>query len=177
MKLCREMRWNPKNELNRHEAFEKDPEKQIRHKYGIAFLEDPKKKIPLEKIGKNPFWSVLKNRGIKGPNWPSIQNPLYPKGEPVIRSYEASFEDKMQAPLTLVINLVYSKAEIMARVKRLVNEAFDDRKKRGLEVYGSRKRFKLYDRYLASWDMKEGGLTYRQIAAKLFPHISQSIII
>lgn len=168
--VCQQQGWDPKDELIRCEAFEKEPDKQIRIKYGIALLEDPNKHISLAKIEDNPFWRLIEDRGLKRPTWPSIQNPLYPKGEPVIRTYGGSFEDKVQAPLNLIIDLTYPKSEILARVKKLVDDAIKERRKLGLPVHSSRKQFKLYGVYLKIWDLKKQGLTYKEIAAKIYPN-------
>lgn len=170
LELCRKEGRDPKNILTRYEFPVKAPEEQIRPKYGIAFLEDPNKKIPLDKIEKNPFWPFFENRGLKKPTWPSILNPLYPKGEPVIRTYAGSYEDKVQALLNMIVDLTYPKAEIMARVKKLVDDAIEERKKLGLDIHKSRKRFTIYDQYLKIWDLRKSGLTLKGIAAKVFPH-------
>lgn len=169
LELCGRNNWDPKSGSARYETFEKNPDRQIRRKHGIAFLEDPNKHIPLDKFEENPFWPVMEDRGLKRPTWPSILKPHYPKGEPVIRIYTDQFKEKIAAPLALVIDLTYPKSNLMARVKKLVDDAIEERKRRGLDIHKGRKRFDLYDQYLKIWDLRKKKLTYKQIATELFP--------
>jgi hypothetical protein len=168
VKLCKKEGWDPETKPLQLEHWEK-PDKQRRLKYGVVLLENPTKKIPLDKIEENPFWPYFEDKGFKRPRWRSFLNPLYPKGEPVIIASRGSSDDEVEAPLNLIINLTFPKTEIMARVKKLVEDAIEERKKVGLHVYRSRKRFDLYDQYLKIWDLRKRGLTYKEIAAKVYP--------
>jgi len=167
--LCGRNNWDPKSGSARYETFEKNPDRQIRRKHGIAFLEDPDRDIPMDNVEENPFWPLIEDRGLKRPTWPSILKPHYPKGEPVIKIFINQFKGKIAAPLALVIDLTYPKSEIMARVKNLIDEAIEERKIRGLLIHKGRKHFDLYDQYLKIWDLREKGLTYKEIAAKVYP--------